>query len=235
MHRFYRTELLVGPAGIKVLQEASVILLGVGGVGSYAAEALARAGIGRMRIIDHDTVDLTNINRQLPALDSTVGQSKIQVVAERLKDINPDLDLEAIEGFYLPDRANELLGGDFTWVLDAVDTVTAKLSIITHCLERGQNVITSMGAGNKLDASQLKLGDISKTHTCPLARTIRKELAKRGIRSGLPVVWSPEPPLIPLETLTVASRRQIPGSISYVPPVAGLLMVSHVVNHILKN
>jgi tRNA A37 threonylcarbamoyladenosine dehydratase len=232
--RFTRTKLLIGQEGLDALARTSVIIFGLGGVGSYVAEALARAGVGRFRLVDYDVVDISNINRQIIALDSTVGKPKAKVLAARLREINPDAALEPRVEFYTIEKGEELLSGGFDWVVDAIDTTTGKLDVISRCLANGQQVISSMGAGNKLDASKLRVDDISRTSICPLARIVRKELGKRGIRRGVSVVWSPECPLVPREQLTHASRRQLPGSISYVPATAGLLIASHVVNKILQ-
>lgn len=233
VERFSRTKLLVGSEGLNNLAKTSVVIVGLGGVGSYTAEALVRAGVGYLRLIDHDLVDVSNINRQLHALDSSVGQAKAEVLARRFREINPAAQLEPRVDFYTPGQGEALLAG-FHWVVDAVDTVTAKLDIISWCAHNGRQIIASMGAGNKLDASQLRVDDIAKTYNCPLARIIRKELGKRGIRSGIPVVWSPEMPLFPQEKLIQGARRQLPGSISYLPATAGLLMASYIVNRILQ-
>lgn len=234
MARFSRTKLLIGDTGLEALNNSSVIIFGLGGVGSYTAEALARAGVGKLRLVDHDVVDVSNINRQLHALDSSVGKPKAELLAQRFKEINPDGEFEPIVDFYTPEKGEEMLAGDFDWVVDAIDTMTGKLDIITRSVNQGRQVISSMGAGNKLDATKLRVDDIRKTSVCPLARVVRKELGKRGIRWGVPVVWSPEPPLVPNQRLTQASRRQLPGSISYVPATAGLLIASHIVNKILE-
>lgn len=234
LERFSRTKILIGQEGLDALARTRVVIFGVGGVGSFTAEALARAGVGYLRLVDHDCVDASNINRQLHALSSTVGLAKVQVLARRFREINPNLVVEPVVRFYSPEVGEELLSGGFDWVVDAVDTVTAKLDIIQRSLGLGLPVISSMGAGNKLDASLLRVDDIAKTYNCPLARVIRRELGKVGIRTGVPVVWSPELPRRPQEQLTHASRRQLPGSISYVPATAGLLMASHMVNKILQ-
>lgn len=226
MQRFSRTRMLIGDDGLSQLAEARVVIIGVGGVGSFAAEALARVGIGFMRLVDDDFIDVTNINRQLHALDSTVGKAKVQVLAERFLEINPRLCLEPIQQRYLPGEGQHLLA-DCTWVIDAVDSVAAKVDIVCSSLAAKQGVISAMGAGNKLDASLLRVEDISKTYNCPLARSFRRELAKKGIRSGVPVLWSPEMP-------AGGAKAPIPASISYVPATAGLLMASYVVNKILS-
>lgn len=230
MERFSRTRMLIGEQGLSALSAASIVVLGVGGVGSYAAEALARAGVGRLRLVDGDVVDVSNINRQLHALDSTVGKAKVAVLADRFREINLQLRLEPIQEFYAPQQGQALLAG-CDWVVDAVDTVAAKTDIVCSSLEAGQGVISCMGTGNKLDAALLRVDDISKTFNCPLARVFRRELGKKGIRRGVPVVWSPELPQIAEE---IQSGPRTPASISFVPAVAGLLMASYVINKILQ-
>lgn len=229
MQRFSRTRMLIGEKGLSALAGVKVVIVGVGGVGSYTAEALARAGIGSLRLIDHDSIDISNINRQLHALDSTVGKAKVAVLADRFREINPEMRLEPIQEFYVPEQGQTLLAG-FDWVIDAVDTVAAKTDIVCRALETGQGVISSMGTGNKLDAALLRVDDISKTFNCPLARVFRRELGKKGIRRGVPVVWSPELP----QSAEDQSASRTPASISYVPAVAGLLMASYVVNKIIQ-
>lgn len=232
MDRFSRTALLIGRHGLQRLANSGVVVIGLGGVGSFAAEALARAGVGRLRLVDHDVVEISNINRQLPALTSTIGQAKALVMARRVAEINPSARVEPLVEFFDAGKGDILT--DVDWVVDAVDTVAAKLALITRCLEEGIAVASSMGAGNKLDASLLRVSDISKTYNCPLARVLRKELARRGIRRGVPVVWSPERPLAPSERIVHASRRQLPGSFAPVPAVAGMLLASHVLNALLQ-
>jgi len=222
--------MLIGEQGFSSLAAAKVVLLGVGGVGSYAAEALVRAGIGHLRLVDGDVIDSSNINRQLHALDSTVGKAKVAVLAGRFREINPELCLEPIQEFYVPQQGQGLIAG-FDWVLDAVDAVAAKTDIVCRSLKAGQKVISCMGTGNKLDAALLRVDDISNTVNCPLARSVRRELGKQGIRSGVPVVWSPE---LPQSLEASQSGPRIPASISYVPAVAGLLMASYVVNKIIQ-
>jgi tRNA A37 threonylcarbamoyladenosine dehydratase len=229
LQRFSRTKMLIGEKGLSALAAAKVVILGVGGVGSYAAEALVRAGIGCLRLVDHDVVDISNINRQLHALDSTVGKAKVAVLADRYREINPELCLEPIQEFYVPEQGQALLAG-CDWVLDAVDTVAAKTDIVCSSLQAGRKVISCMGTGNKLDAALLRVDDISKTVNCPLARSVRRELGKQGIRSGVPVVWSPELP----QSHEESQSPRIPASISYVPAAAGLLMASYVVNRIIQ-
>ncbi|MBS3873146.1 MAG: tRNA threonylcarbamoyladenosine dehydratase [Firmicutes bacterium] len=247
LHRFSRTELLIGAAGLEKLRSAYVAVIGIGGVGSFAAEALARAGVGRLLLVDHDEVCLTNINRQIHALTSTVGQSKVEAMAARISQIDPTIKVEARNAFFSRENAAEILSPSLSYVIDAVDTVTAKLGIITGCHALGLPVISCMGAGNKLDPTQFTVTDIAKTATCPLARIVRKELRKRGISRGIKVVYSPEPartPLTPTADCTAncicpggmgncTRKRQIPGSISFVPAVAGLMAASVVVRDLL--
>lgn len=226
LQRFSRTKMLIGEDGQSRLRATKVVIIGLGGVGSYAAEALARAGIGFLRLVDYDIIDITNINRQLHALDSTLGKAKVQVLAERYREINPQLCLEPIQQRYVPGSGKELLAG-CSWVIEAVDVVAAKSDIVCSSLKANQGIISCMGTGNKLDASLLRVDDISKTFNCPLARSFRRELGKEGIHSGVPVVWSPEMP-------TGKDKSLVPASISFVPATAGLLMASYVVNKILS-
>lgn len=248
LHRFSRTELLVGEEGLDRLRHSWVAVIGVGGVGSFTAEALARAGVGKLTLVDYDDICLTNINRQLHALTSTIGRSKVEVMAERIKQINPRAEVIAQKSFFAADNAEQIIHQDLSYVVDAVDTVTAKLQIICRCKEQGILVISSMGAGNKLDPTRFEVVDISKTSICPLARIVRKELGKRGHRSGVKVVYSQEEPLVPVKNghdcatncicpskdANCAKKRQVPGSISFVPSVAGLIAASVVVGDLLK-
>ncbi len=251
-HRFSRMELLVGEPGLARLQSASVAVFGVGGVGSYAAEALSRAGIGRLTLIDFDDICLTNINRQIHAMDGTVGRAKVQVMAERCRAINPQLTVEPLKAFYQASNSDELLGRGFDYVLDCIDHITAKLHLIQSCKERGLPVIASMGAANKLDPTKIAVADLFHTQKCRLARIIRKELRKRGISSGVRVVYSTEE-FRPLGEQSAAcsedcicpnkddhqwrctDRRVILGSSSYIPPIFGLTMAGEVVRDLLNN
>lgn len=223
--QFQRTAMLIGDQGIKKLANARVLVFGVGGVGSYVCEALARAGIGFMEIVDKDVVDVTNINRQLIALHSTVGKPKVQVAAERMRDINPQINIIPRRCFYLPESASEFEFTGYDYIIDAVDNVTAKLDIISRAKELNVPVISSMGTGNKLDPSAFKVADIEKTKICPLAKVIRKELRKRGI-SDVKVVYSEEEP--------VETESRTPSSISFVPSSAGLLIAATVVKDLLQ-
>ncbi|MBP3370331.1 MAG: tRNA threonylcarbamoyladenosine dehydratase [Clostridia bacterium] len=230
---FEREALLWGNDAIEKLKDSYVALFGVGGVGSYAAEALARSGVGRILLVDSDTVSLSNINRQLCALHSTVGQFKVDVVAERLLDINPALSINTRRDFVLPENIDSFEFEKFDYVIDAIDTVSAKIAIAERCNTVGTPLISSMGTGNKQDPTAIKVTDISKTNTCPLARVMRRELKKRGI-SHLRVVYSEEEPMIPLERITTDGGKVVPGSLAFVPSVAGLIAAGEAVKHIVS-
>ena len=225
--RYTRTQWLLGEEGVEKLKNSSVLLFGVGGVGSYAAEALARAGIGKITIVDCDTVSITNINRQIPALSSTVGRSKTEVMSERMQDIAPDAVIEAVNVFVAPDTIDEFDFSKYDFVIDAVDNVTAKLLIIKGCDVSGTPVISCMGTGNKLDPSRFQITDISKTQTCPLARVMRRELKKAGVAKCL-ALWSDEEPV------KVQEGERLPGSISFVPATAGLRIAGEVILRLAK-
>lgn len=232
-----RTRMLVGDAGMEKLQNAHVFIAGIGGVGSFTAEALARAGVGTLTLLDNDTVDITNLNRQIHATQKTVGRPKVEVMAERIREINPDIQVHTINAFLLDDNTESVLGdGGYDYIVDAVDTVTAKLSLILYARERNIPVISSMGTANKLDATKFEVVDISKTHTCPLARIMRKELRDRGIISGVEVLYSTALP-VKIQTAADAEdgerKKPVPASISYVPSVAGLLLAGHVIQQLL--
>lgn len=220
-NQFQRTEMLIGEEALERLKKSAVLVFGLGGVGSYVCEALVRAGVGKLEIVDKDVVDITNINRQLIALHSTIGRAKADVEAERLMDINPSLDLTARKCFYLPENSDEFDFGKFDYVVDAIDNVTAKLDIIEKSKKAGTKVISSMGTGNKLDPSAFRIADIEDTKICPLARIMRKELRKRGI-NGVKVLYSQEEPK--------GSGGRTPASISFVPSVAGLLIAKTVID-----
>ena len=244
MNQFSRMELLFSPEAMGRLKNARVAVFGIGGVGGYVCEALARSSVGAIDLFDDDRVCITNLNRQLIALRSTVGQFKVDVMAARLRDINPDIRVEPRQMFYLPENADEIDFTQYSYVVDAVDTVTAKLDLITRCKAAGVPVISAMGAGNKLDPGQLKVADIYETTICPLARVMRKELRRRGVDS-LKVVYSTEPALRPSEdpslscryhcvcppgtTRKCTARRDIPGSTAFVPPVMGLMIAREIV------
>ena len=232
-----RTELLMKEEGLEKLNRANVLVIGLGGVGSFAAEFLARAGVGHMTIVDGDTVDITNINRQLPALRSTVGQHKVEVVAERLLDINPDLKLVKINEFLNPERMDEVLDSDkFNYILDCIDSVTPKLFLIKAAKRRKIKLVSSMGAGGKTDPSKVMVRDISKTQNCFLARQIRKRLKKENINKGFRCVFSNE--LQQEESLKLTDganyKRSFYGTISYIPAIFGLYAAAEVINYLVK-
>ena len=234
--QYSRTQLLLGEDGIAKLRNAHVALFGLGGVGGYAAEALARSGIGKLDLIDDDTVSLTNLNRQLLATHSTVGKYKVDVAAERIRDIDPTIRVRTFKTFYLPETAAQFDFSQYNYVLDAIDTVTGKLALIVQAKAAGVPIISCMGTGNKLDASAFEVADISKTSGCALARIMRKECQKRGLR-GVKVVYSKELPLTPEETLQEpqrpgSSRRSTPGSVAFVPGAAGLIMAGEVIREL---
>ncbi len=233
--QFVRTEMLLGVDGVERLRNARVAVFGIGGVGGYVCEALARSGVGTLGLIDNDVVSLSNLNRQIIALHSTVGQFKTDVMRDRILDINPDADVRVFHQFLLPENADEFPFADYDYIVDAVDTVSAKLEIICRAKSLGIPVITSMGAGNKLDGSGFKVADISKTSVCPLAKVIRLELKRRGIK-GVKAVYSEELPRKPIEGICdeppQGSRRSTPGSLAFVPSAAGLVIAGEVVRDI---
>ena len=240
MDPFVRTRMLIGDAPIRRLAAAKVAVFGVGGVGGFCVEALARAGVGTLHLYDDDTVSESNLNRQIAALHSTLWRPKGEVLAERVRDINPSCQVEAIRMFYLPENADLVDLSQYDYVVDAVDTVAARLELVTRCSALQINVISAMGSGNKLDPTAFVVTDLSKTQGCPLARVMRKELRKRGI-VHLKVVYSPEEPLTPIQTAQIetpageetrpgsSARRATPGSISFVPAAAGLVLASAVI------
>jgi len=224
--QFERTHILIGDSGIAALAARHVFVAGLGGVGSYCAEALARAGIGRLTLIDHDVVGISNINRQLPALLSTVGQAKVDVVAARIRDINPDCRLEVRREFLTVDNIDFQVPADCDYVIDAIDALSSKTALVGKSLQRGLNVASSMGAGNRLDPGRIRIADISATEMCPLARQMRKRLLRHyGIRKGVLTAFSDEPPKPPLPPEPVdgpGRPRAVNGTISYMPPIFGL-------------
>ena len=232
---FARTELLLGKTNIDKLKNSTVIVFGIGGVGSYVVEALTRVGVGKIVIVDKDDISISNINRQLPATQQTIGLSKVKIMKERMLSINPEITVVAKQEFYLPGRADEFLNDDLDYIVDAVDNVTAKLDLICCAKEKNIPIISSMGTGNKLDPTRLEIADIKKTSVCPLAKVMRKELRKRNVDS-VKVVYSKEEPVVPMtvdeEGKTI--RSSVPGSISFVPSVAGLIIASEVVKDLLK-
>lgn len=230
MHRFLRTQWLIGQEGLHKLQAATVAVCGLGGVGGAAVEALARSGIGKLVIIDHDRVDPTNINRQLIALTSTIGQPKVEVAAARLRDINPECEVIALQMFYNKDCSQQLFDHQPDCVVDAIDSVAAKVDLITECVARNVPIISSMGAGNKLDPTKFMVTDISETHTCPLAKVVRTNLRKLGITRGVKTVFSTEQPR---KIDRGDTDERAPGSIAFVPPVAGYIIASVVIRDLL--
>ena len=249
-HRFSRIELLTGRKNLQRLAQASIAVFGVGGVGSYAVEALARSGIGQLTLIDFDDICLTNINRQIHALDQTVGKAKVQVMAERCRAINPELQVEPLKDFFCADNADELLGRGYDYVLDCIDHITAKLHLIERCKQLGLPIISSMGAASKIDPTLITVAELADTERCRLARVIRRELRKRGISSGVKVVFSTEEFRPPGEQAGACAdncicpnrqdqrwrctdRRVILGSSSYIPPIFGLTMAGEVIRDLL--
>lgn len=236
MERFVRTELLVGKENMERFANARVAVFGVGGVGGYVVEALARSGIGTLDLIDNDTVARSNINRQIIATEKTIGQYKVDVAKARVLDINPHAVVNTYRTFYLPETADQFDFTKYDYVVDAIDTVTGKLMLVEQAKASGTMIISSMGAGNKLDASAFEVSDISETSVCPLARVMRKELKKRGIEH-LKVVYSKEKALTPIAVQTeeqdTGKRRQTPGSMAFVPSVAGLIIAGEVIRDLM--
>ena len=234
--QFSRTELLLGSDAMERLYKARIAVFGIGGVGGYAVEALARSGIGALDLFDHDTVSLTNLNRQIIATHATVGMPKVEAARQRILAINPFAIVNAHQVFYTPDTADQFDFSRYDYVIDAIDTVTGKLCIIQNAVAAGVPVISCMGTGNKLDASALQVTDISKTTFCPLARIMRKELRKRGIEH-LKVVYSTEEALTPMgaeEEAAALGKRTIPGSTAFVPGAAGLILAGQVIRDLTK-
>ena len=245
--QFSRTELIIGSEGLNKLKDARVAVFGIGGVGGYVCEALVRSGVGAFDLIDDDKVCLTNLNRQIIATRSTIGEYKVDVMEARMKDINPNVDIRTHKCFFLPENADSFPFAEYDYVVDAVDTVSAKLTLAVKAQEAGVPIISSMGAGNKLDASAFRVADIYKTSMDPLARVMRRELKKRGVRK-LKVVYSQEQPIRPIEDMSIScrthcicppgakhkctERRDIPGSTAFVPSVVGLIIAGEIVRDI---
>ena len=248
--QFSRTELLLGKEAMDKLANSRVAVFGIGGVGGYVCEALVRTGVGAFDLIDDDKVCLTNLNRQIIATRKTVGQYKVDVMKERMLEINPKVDVRVHKCFFLPENAEEFPFEEYDYIVDAVDTVTAKISLVMKAQEMNIPIISSMGAGNKLDASKFQVADIYKTKVCPLAKVMRRELKKRGVKK-LKVVYSEEQPTRPIEDMSVScrthcicppgakhkctERRDIPGSVAFVPSVVGLIMAGEVVKDLSVN
>ncbi len=231
--KYIRTAMLLGEENIQKLRSASVLLFGVGGVGSFAAEALARAGIGKIGICDNDTVSASNINRQLVALESTVGLKKVDVMADRIREINSETEVKKYPFFYCAESADKYDFENYDYIVDAIDTVSSKLLLIKTAKEQNVPVISCMGTGNKLDPTALSVTDIKKTSGCPLARVMRRELKAIGIDS-LKVIYSTEPPLKPIFRPEGEQRRSTPGSVSFVPSAAGLIAAGEVIKDLIK-
>ena len=234
--QFSRTAILLGQEAVEKLKNARVAVFGIGGVGGYTVEALARCGVGQLDLIDSDTVSISNINRQILATHSTVGKLKVVAAKARILDINPDCTVRTFPIFYLPETAEQFDFRQYDYIVDAIDTVTGKLQLVERAVAAGTPIICSMGTGNKLDPAAFMVSDISKTSMCPLARIMRKELKKRGI-SHLKVVYSQEEALTPdvdPEELARTGKRQIPGSVAFVPGAAGLILAGEVVKDLIK-
>ncbi len=233
INEFSRTELLLGSENLQKLKNSRVAIFGIGGVGGYTAEALARSGIGSIDLIDNDTVSLTNINRQIYATHKTVGEYKVDVAKERILDINPDIKINIFKTFYMPDTADRFDFKNYDYIVDAIDTVTGKIELVMRANEANTPIISSMGAGNKLDAAAFEVADIYQTSVCPLARVMRGELKKRNIKK-LKVVYSKEKPITPMgEAEEDSTRRQLPGSVAFVPSVAGLIIAGEVIKDLI--
>jgi len=244
LNQFSRTELLFGKDAMERLSKARVAVFGIGGVGGYTVEALARSGVGTLDLIDDDRICLTNLNRQLHALRSTVGSFKVDVAKERILEINPKAEVNTYKLFYTPETAEQFDFSNYDYIVDAIDTVTGKLELVTRAQEKGTPIISSMGAGNKLDPTLFEVADIYETSICPLARVMRRELRRRGI-THLKVVYSKEMPKTPIEDMAIScrtncicppgtvrkctQRRQVPGSNAFVPPVVGLIIAGEVI------
>ncbi len=248
LNRFSRTELLIGKKGMESLRDARVAVFGIGGVGGYTVEALARSGVGTLDLIDDDKVCLTNINRQIYATTKTVGKYKVDVAKERILEINPDAQVNIYKTFYLPDTAEQFDFSQYDYIVDAIDTVSGKLQLAVQADKAGVPIISSMGAGNKMDPTAFQVADIYKTSVCPLAKVMRRELKKRGI-DHLKVVYSKEKPLVPVDDMAIScktncicppgtvrkctQRRQVPGSNAFVPSVVGLIIAGEVVKDLI--
>ena len=238
-NQFIRTQMLVGKQGIEKLKNSTVAVFGVGGVGGYTVEALARSGVGTIVIIDNDTVSLSNINRQIIATHDTLGMLKTDAAEQRIKSINPDCTVIKHNCFFLPENADSFDFSKYDYVIDAIDTVSGKIELVMKAISEGTPIISSMGAGNKLDPTQFEVSDISKTSVCPLARVMRREMKKRGV-NHLKVVCSKEQAITPFEVDEIkdekdfARRRALPGSVAFVPSVAGLIIAGEVIKDLTK-
>ncbi len=242
LHQFSRNELAIGTDGLEKLKNSTVAVLGIGGVGSFSAEALARSGVGKLILIDKDDVDITNVNRQVIALLSTVGRPKVDIMKERIADINPECEVIALKMFYTEETYEEIFAYGLDYVVDASDTISYKIHLMKECLNRNIPIISSMGAANKMDPTRFQIADISKTHTDPIAKVIRLRLRKEGIRKGIKVVFSDESPIVIREDVRkvvgkedapIRKAKMPPSSNAFVPSVAGLIMASYVVKELL--
>lgn len=246
LHQFSRNELAIGKDGLQALKNSTVAILGIGGVGSFSAEALARSGIGRLVLVDKDDVDITNVNRQIHALLSTVGKPKVDLMKERIADINPECEVIALKMFYTEETYEQFFSYPLDFVIDACDTIMYKIHVMKQCLNRNIPIISSMGAANKLDPTRLRIADISKTSYDPIARVVRMKLRKEGIYKGIPVVFSDEQPvkiredirkeIVPesAEKSNIRKMKMPPSSNAFVPSISGLMMAGYVVNQILE-
>ncbi|WP_212391311.1 tRNA threonylcarbamoyladenosine dehydratase [Sporosarcina beigongshangi] len=244
LHQFSRNELAIGTEGVQRMRDMTVAILGVGGVGSFAAEACARSGIGRIILVDKDNVDITNINRQSVAFLSTIGRSKTEIMQNRIADINKDCEVISLHMFYTEETVEEFFSYNLDYVIDASDTIAYKIHLIKECLSRNVKIISSMGAANKMDPTRFQIADISKTHTDPIAKVIRLRLRKEGIHKGVPVVFSDESPVVVREDVVgtvgkpeahIRKAKMPPASNAFVPSVAGLICASWVVNDIVAD
>lgn len=244
LHQFSRNELAFGKEGLEIMKNSTVAVLGVGGVGTFAAEALARSGVGRLVLVDKDEVDITNVNRQIIALLSTIGQPKVDLMKERIKDINPECEVIALKMFYTEETYEQFFEHGLDFVIDASDTISYKIHLMKECLTRNIPIISSMGAANKIDPTRFQIADISKTHTDPIAKVIRTRLRKEGIRKGIPVVFSDESPIVIREDVRkvvgkedaeIRKAKMPPASNAFCPSTAGLIMASYVTRELLKD
>ncbi len=233
-HRFSRTEKIIGNKGLELLARSKVAVFGLGGVGSYTVEALARSGVGSFLLVDPDVVDITNINRQLHALSNTVGYAKVTLLADRIKEINPEAEVEVRQERLTRFNSGDLLHASLSYVIDAIDDIDNKVHLLKSCVEKNIPVVSAMGTGNKLDPTALKVMDISKTSVCPLARKVRRELKRENIHTGIIVVCSSEPP-IKNKPQDAIEGSNAPGSIAFVPPVAGMILAGVVTNNVISN
>jgi len=236
MNQFSRSELLLGSEVMTNLNKMKILIFGIGGVGSYVCEALVRSGVGHFVLVDSDKISLSNINRQIHATLKTVGKSKVEVMKQRMLEINPECDIKVFEEFYLPDNHSDIITEDISYIVDAIDTISAKIDIIVEAKKRNIPIISAMGAGNKLDPTRFEVTDIYKTSVCPLAKVMRRELKNRGINS-LKVVYSKEEPIKNFKITIFEeenSKKRIPGSLAFVPSVMGLIIAGEVVRDVIK-